>query len=267
MRPRVHSYGTVLLNTWATMDSIDKEDAESRPMTAGTQTQNFVDSVLGHINNVILRAASVKSAATTEMLFNLKEVELKDVSAKIREAFDAMATEKTDGGLTGKSIDREEFMTGCRKMGKQLTAEECDNWIADADVDNNGVVDYEEFEHIVRKAFELECESKCTICCMHAIDSSSTASRASTDADEHESALMQRMRKIQIKNSLNGNEEMKGLGMAIIETNRLQQQIKSMNKGALFQRASSGARFCANKCARVSRSLHSPCQHCIRAKS
>ena len=38
-------------------------------------------------------------------------------------------------------LDREDFMQGCAHLGKQLTEEECDRWIEEADVDGNGTKD------------------------------------------------------------------------------------------------------------------------------
>ena len=119
--------------------------------------------------NVGSARASPKS--TTKVLLDMSSVALEDVSSTIADLFRSL---DLDGSGT---LSRGEFKTGCQQMGHHLTDTQCDNWIAEADVDGNGMIDLEEFEHIIRAAHGLQCESHCTICCMKTLADSSAATR------------------------------------------------------------------------------------------
>ena len=93
-------------------------------------------------------------------------------------------------------LDREDFMQGCAHLGKELTEEECDRWIEEADVDGNGTIDFEEFEHLVRSVFEIGCDSSCTICAMLNISKISQDTKAKAQgAAASDPILMGRQRK------------------------------------------------------------------------
>ena len=115
----------------------------------------------------------------TNVLFDMSSVALEDVSRTIADLFRSL---DLDGSGT---LSRGEFKTGCQQMGHHLTDTQCDNWIAEADVDGNGMIDLEEFEHIIRAAHDLQCESHCTICCMKTLADSSAATRTKVMCRSH----------------------------------------------------------------------------------
>lgn len=131
----------------------------------------------------------------------------------------------------------------CKDAGKTLALEEAEAWIQEADVDGNGVVDLEEFEHCTRKAFSLPCSTRCTICCMNAMTNSSTSasnnsskrcpkapSSPARDASGGESMLKQRLR-LQIKDRIKGSQQIKGLASSMYETEMLHKELEQMASG------------------------------------
>ena len=128
-------------------------------------------------------------------------------------------------------LDREDFMQGCAHLGKQLTEEECDRWIEEADVDGNGTVDFEEFEHLVRSVFEIGCDSSCTICAMLNISKISQDTKAKAQgAAASDPILMGRQRKARVK-SLLQSSSVKALGSEFNETEKLQKQLAKLSSG------------------------------------
>ena len=128
-------------------------------------------------------------------------------------------------------LDREDFMQGCAHLGKELTEEECDRWIEEADVDGNGTVDFEEFEHLVRSVFEIGCDSSCTICAMLNISKISQDTKAKAQgAAASDTILMGRLRKARVK-SLLQSSSVKALGSEFNETEKLQKQLAKLSSG------------------------------------
>ena len=83
------------------------------------------------------------------MIFDLSKVPKEDVSGEVKKCFENL-------DIQGQGfLELDSFKAGCAKLGRQLTDEECAKWIADADVDGNGLVDLEEFEHLARQAFDI----------------------------------------------------------------------------------------------------------------
>ena len=124
-------------------------------------------------------SARASPISTTKVLLDMSSVALEDVSSTIADLFRSL---DLDGSGT---LSRGEFKTGCQQMGHHLTDTQCDNWIAEADVDGNGMIDLEEFEHIIRAAHGLQCESHCTICCMKTLADSSAATRTKVMCRSH----------------------------------------------------------------------------------
>jgi Ca2+-binding EF-hand superfamily protein len=97
------------------------------------------------------------------VIFDLSNVPKEDVSDVVKECFENLDTQ-------GRGfLELDSFKAGCANLGRQLTNEECAKWIADADVDGNGVVDLEEFEHLARQAFDISCLPRCNVCCINAL--------------------------------------------------------------------------------------------------
>ncbi len=89
------------------------------------------------------------------VIFNLSNAPKEDVSGVVKGCFENLDTQ-------GRGfLELDSFKAGCAKLGRQLTDEECAKRIADADVDGNGVVNLEEFEHLTRQAFGISCLPRC----------------------------------------------------------------------------------------------------------
>ena len=96
------------------------------------------------------------------LIFDLSKVPKEDVSRVVQECFENL-------DIQGRGVlELESFKAGCAKLGRQLSDEECAQWIAEADVDGNGLVDLEEFEHLARQAFDISCLPRCDVSCMTA---------------------------------------------------------------------------------------------------
>lgn len=148
-----------------------------------------------------------------------------DVKMHVKSCFDRFDVQKKG------CLDREDFMQGCAHLGKELTEEECDRWIEEADVDGNGTVDFEEFEHLVRSVFEIGCDSSCTICAMLNISKISQDTKAKAQgAAASDPILMGRQRKARVK-SLLQSSSVKALGSEFNETEKLQKQLAKLSSG------------------------------------
>jgi len=89
--------------------------------------------------------------------FDLSKVPKEDVSSVVQECFENL-------DVQGRGfLEFESFQAGCAKLGRQLSDEECAKWIAEADVDGNGLVDLVEFEHLARQAFDISCLPRCDV--------------------------------------------------------------------------------------------------------
>ena len=127
--------------------------------------------------------------------------------------------------------------------GKKLSLAEVEAWINEADVDGNGTVDLEEFEHCTRKAFALSCTAQCTICCMNAMTSAAASSTSNSNSKSPkkpsspprggsggESMLKQRLRS-QIRDRIKGSEQIKGLASSMFQTEMLHKELAQMTSG------------------------------------
>ena len=89
------------------------------------------------------------------VIFDLSKVPKEDVSGEVKKCFENL-------DIQGQGfLELDSFKAGCANLGRQLTDEECAKRIADADVDGNGLVNLEEFEHLARQAFDISCLPRC----------------------------------------------------------------------------------------------------------
>ena len=213
--------------------------AGGEPGQAGSALDQL-SSIMSQIDHVMKLAPS--NTATTKVLFNLAEVSPEEVSGRIRETFDQLDRDQSG------SLDKDEFLEGCALLGKKVSAEEVEAWIAEADVDGNGTIDKEEFEHCTRQAFSLLCSAQCTICCMNliAVPAPSSPSppksarctgggaptlnipRGPTDG---RAPVLNFSVRQQIKERMKNNHHIKGLAGSIFESSMLHKQLEQMTTG------------------------------------
>ena len=206
---------------------------EARQGQAGSALEQL-SCVMAQIDQVMQRAPSI--TATSKVLFNLADVPPEEVSRKILETFDQLDLD------TRGSLDKHDFMEGCALLGKKLSEEEVEAWIAEADVDGNGTVDKEEFEHCTRQAFLLSCAAQCTICCMNAMTAAASEPRQGAKATARLSGKQPkspqrsaggggRQLRLQIRERIKGSEPVKSLAGSMLESQALHKELEQMKTG------------------------------------
>ena len=176
------------------------------------------NAVLAHLDTVIHQVPSVR--ATTSALFDLSAVDPADVSEHVKKCFDSLDM------LNRGYLDHDDFMKGCRQLGRDMSPGECEHWIEQADVDGNGQVDFEEFEHLARKVFNLRCGKQCTICAMDEMAANMDASDKSKPRSPSSSVKF-RLKKARIKAAL-CNDQIKSLGTEMNEFANLRKDLQAM---------------------------------------
>eukprot|EP00802_Teleaulax_amphioxeia_P006925 Tamp_06931.p1 GENE.Tamp_06931~~Tamp_06931.p1 ORF type:complete len:371 (+),score=70.74 Tamp_06931:1125-2237(+) len=92
------------------------------------------------------------------LVAHLKSVPESKLPAKIKETFQLMDLDGS-GELTAQEVG-EAF----QRLGKPLSPADLAAYIASVDVDGNGVVDKDEFEHMTRRLLSIACQPSCHSC-------------------------------------------------------------------------------------------------------
>ncbi|EKX32167.1 hypothetical protein GUITHDRAFT_148805 [Guillardia theta CCMP2712] len=135
---------------------------EAAPGAGGIDSPNTkkdLQDVLSQVGSLLARVPSLK-ATNASFFGSLSGLSGMEFSAKLREIYDVMDADKS-----GK-IDRNEIQDAFRKMGKEISDETLDSFIEQTDVDGDEQIDLEEFEHLARALYELDCVEGCKVCRM-----------------------------------------------------------------------------------------------------
>uniref|UniRef100_A0A7S4K5C3 EF-hand domain-containing protein n=1 Tax=Guillardia theta TaxID=55529 RepID=A0A7S4K5C3_GUITH len=103
---------------------------------------------------------SQKLIKDTEQLFKKEFAGLvrDDLESKISDTFRILDTDKSG------FLEKEEIHDALARMGRKMTDEELDLWIHEFDADGNGVLDEDEYAHMVRFLVGERCSITCISC-------------------------------------------------------------------------------------------------------
>uniref|UniRef100_A0A6T8PPK7 EF-hand domain-containing protein n=1 Tax=Hemiselmis andersenii TaxID=464988 RepID=A0A6T8PPK7_HEMAN len=123
-------------------------------------------------NQVIMRARSLKSeiaevvqlshstieAASGQLADYYKTIPHGELSDRIRMSFNAFDSDKSE------TLDRNELREALAEMGKRPTEDELNVLFAEWDMDGNGKIEPDEFDHMVRQSLSISHTCACRVC-------------------------------------------------------------------------------------------------------
>ena len=107
---------------------------------------------------VMSSATGIMDQLNYFLVAHLKSVPLDKLHKKIRETFATIDLDNSG------ELNKAEVGAAFEKLGKPLSAADLDAYMAMVDVDGNGVVDVQEFEHMTRKLLQIDCLCACVPC-------------------------------------------------------------------------------------------------------
>jgi len=135
----------------------ESQKKEEPTAAVESPTSKRIKEVLSQVGSLLTRVPSLKE--TNVALFgSLSGLSGKEFSSKLKEIYDILDTDKS-----GK-IDRSEIKDAFWKMGKDVSDETLDDFIEQTDVDGDEEIDLEEFEHLARALYDLDCVENCKVC-------------------------------------------------------------------------------------------------------
>eukprot|EP00283_Hemiselmis_rufescens_P005496 CAMPEP_0173435368 /NCGR_PEP_ID=MMETSP1357-20121228/14942_1 /TAXON_ID=77926 /ORGANISM="Hemiselmis rufescens, Strain PCC563" /LENGTH=171 /DNA_ID=CAMNT_0014400343 /DNA_START=170 /DNA_END=685 /DNA_ORIENTATION=+ len=115
-------------------------------------------SLKSEIAEVVQLSHSTIEAASGQLADYYKTIPHGELSERIRMSFDAFDTNKN------MTLDRNELREALAEMGKRPSDDELDVLFQEWDLDGNGTIEPDEFDHMVRQSLSIQHTCTCRVC-------------------------------------------------------------------------------------------------------
>ena len=115
-------------------------------------------SLKGEIAEVVQLSHKTLEAGNGQLANYYKSIPHSELKERIRMSFDAFDTNKSE------TLDKNELREALAEMGKRPTEDELNLLFSEWDLDGNGTIEPDEFEHMVRQSLNIVHTCMCRVC-------------------------------------------------------------------------------------------------------
>uniref|UniRef100_A0A7S0VQC0 EF-hand domain-containing protein n=1 Tax=Hemiselmis tepida TaxID=464990 RepID=A0A7S0VQC0_9CRYP len=115
-------------------------------------------SLKGEIAEVVQLSHKTLEAASGQLADYYKTIPHGELSERIKLSFDAFDLNKSN------TLDKDELREALAEMGKRPTEDELNVLFSEWDLDGNGTIEPDEFDHMVRQSLQITHTCLCRVC-------------------------------------------------------------------------------------------------------